>query len=122
MARMAEAPLILYDATHGFDDPTRRQFAAAAQEAGVALVPRVEVEHIETALAARQPRMGDTIAARFRRPHRADPRQHPRRSGCTEPIHDSFALVTRRGVALVAGDADARQPRRRLGGDGGGRA
>jgi DNA-binding transcriptional LysR family regulator len=102
MARLAEAPLILYDATHGFDDPTRRQFAAAAQEAGVALVPRLEVEHIETALQLVSLGLGDTIAARSVVATAPIP-DNLTSIGLTEPIHDSFALVTRRGVTLSPG-------------------
>src|ERR1700733_12094880 len=49
VAAIAGSPLILYDVTHGFNDPTRRQLAARAQEAGVVLEPRIEVEHVETA-------------------------------------------------------------------------
>jgi DNA-binding transcriptional LysR family regulator len=102
IARLAEAPLILYDASHGFDDPTRRQFAAAAQEAGVTLTPRLEVEHVETAFQLVALGLGDTIAAR------AVTRTTPLPDGVatvglSEPIHDSFALITRRGAALSAG-------------------
>lgn len=64
IARLAEAPVILYDTTHGFDDPTRRQLAARAQEAGVVLEPRIEVEHVETALQLVARGLGSTIAAR----------------------------------------------------------
>lgn len=102
IAKLAEAPLILYDASHGFDDPTRRQFAAAAQEAGVRLTPRVEVEHIETALQLVSLGLGDTIAARsvLRTIPLPD---NVRAISLTEPIHDSFALVTRRGTTLSPG-------------------
>ncbi|WCB96789.1 HTH-type transcriptional regulator CynR [Baekduia alba] len=102
IAKLAAAPLILYDATHGFDDPTRRQFAAAAQEAGVALTPRVEVEHIETALQLVSLGLGDTIAARAVIRTAPIP-DNVSAVGLTEPIHDSFALITRRGVALSPG-------------------
>ena len=33
--RLADAPLILYDARWGVDDPTRRQLRERAQQAGV---------------------------------------------------------------------------------------
>jgi DNA-binding transcriptional LysR family regulator len=102
IARLADAPLILYDASHGFDDPTRRQFAAAAQEAGVTLTPRLEVEHIETALQLVSLGLGDTIAARS--VTRTTPLPaNVATVGLTEPIHDSFALVTRRGTQLSPG-------------------
>jgi DNA-binding transcriptional LysR family regulator len=102
IAKLCEAPLVLYDASHGFDDPTRRQLAAAAQDAGVALTARVEVEHIETALQLVALGLGDTIAARsvMRAIGLADGLTTV---GLTEPIHDSFALVTRHGAQLSPG-------------------
>src|SRR5438309_2357395 len=48
--RLAEAPLILYDARWGDEDPTRRQLAGRAQRAGVRLEPRIEVEDWDVAL------------------------------------------------------------------------
>ena len=48
--RLAEAPLILYDARFGSDDPTRRQLAERAQRAGVTIEPQIEVEYVEAAL------------------------------------------------------------------------
>ena len=114
--RLGEAPLILYDASHGFDDPTRRQLAARAQEAGVVLSPRIEVEHVETAFQLVALGLGDTIAARAVT-RRAGLPEGVSAVSLAEPIHDSFALVTRRGaqlspgtlalVDLVAGWADA---------------
>jgi DNA-binding transcriptional LysR family regulator len=109
LARLPEAPLVLYDASHGFDDPTRRQLAARAQEAGVAVVPRIEVEHVETALQLVARGLGDTIAARAVTRGPGFPAGLTT-TGFAEPLHDSFALVTRQGSrvspgtgALVAG-------------------
>src|SRR5919199_1764856 len=48
--RLAAAPLILYDARWGADDPTRRQLRERAQEAGVQLEPQIEVEYQTAAL------------------------------------------------------------------------
>jgi DNA-binding transcriptional LysR family regulator len=100
--RLAEAPLILYDASHGFDDPTRRQLAARAQEAGLVLAPRIEVEHIETALQLVSLGLGDTIVARAVA-HATPLPDNVAAVGLAQPIHDSFALVTRRGAALSPG-------------------
>lgn len=102
LTALGEAPLVLYDASHGFDDPTRRQLAAAAQDAGVTLTARVEVEHIETALQLVALGLGDTIAARavVRAIGLADGLST---IGLAEPIHDSFALVTRQGSQLSPG-------------------
>jgi DNA-binding transcriptional LysR family regulator len=101
LARLAETPLILYDASHGFDDPTRRQLAARAQEAGIVLTPHFEVEHVETAIQLVERGLGETIAAR------AVARELSRGAvttiGLVEPLHDSFALVTRRDAQLSLG-------------------
>jgi DNA-binding transcriptional LysR family regulator len=102
IARVAETPLILYDTTHGFRDPTRRQLAALAQAAGVTLEPRIEVEHVETALQLVARGLGDTIAARAVLARSALP-ANVKGVGFAEPFHDSFALITRRGVRLSPG-------------------
>lgn len=102
LARLFEAPLILYDASHGFDDPTRRQLAARAQEAGVVIEAPIEVEHVETALQMVSRGFGDTIAARAvtRGAHLPS---HVGSVGFAEPFHDYFALITRRGAQLSPG-------------------
>lgn len=94
---LACAPLILYDSTAGFADPTRRQLAVRAQAAGLALVPRFDVEHPETALQLAVRGLGDTVAARAitRSP------TFPAKLRCVsfaEPLYDHFALITRAGV------------------------
>ncbi|HEY1567678.1 MAG TPA: LysR family transcriptional regulator [Solirubrobacteraceae bacterium] len=99
VAVLATSPLILYDITHGFNDPTRRQLAARAQEAGVLLEPRIEVEHVETALQLVGRGLGATIAARAVLARSSVP------EGVTavrfaEPFYDFFAVVTRRGVRV----------------------
>lgn len=94
---LATAPLILYDATVGFADPTRRQLAARAQAAGVSLNPRFEVEHPETALQLAARGLGDTIAARAVARSPAFPRNLST-VGFAEPLFDSFALITRPGA------------------------
>lgn len=95
---LATAPLILYDTTAGFADPTRRQLAARAQAAGVSLSPRFEVEHPETAFQLAAKGLGDTIAAQAVTRSAAFP---PTLStvGFAEPLFDSFALITRPGAA-----------------------
>src|SRR5215207_8768897 len=97
--RLAEAPLILYDARFGWDDPTRRQLADRAQRAGVSIEPVIEVEYIEAALDLAMRGLGDTIGTRrvalgrslSRRLHAVpfDP-----------PVMDTFAFITRRNAHL----------------------
>jgi DNA-binding transcriptional LysR family regulator len=102
MERLAERTLILYDASHGFNDPTRRQLAALAQDAGVALNPQFEVEHIETALQLVARGLCDTMASRA--VTLSD--QFPaglHRVGFARPFYDSVAMVTRHGAGVSSG-------------------
>ncbi len=94
---LAAASVILYDATVGFADPTRRQLAERAQAAGVSLIPRFEVEHPETAFQLAAKGLGDTIAARAVTRSAAFP-ANLSTVGFAEPLFDSFALITRRGA------------------------
>jgi DNA-binding transcriptional LysR family regulator len=99
VATLAGSPLILYDITHGFNDPTRRQLAARAQEAGALLEARIEVEHVETALQLVGRGLGSTIAARAVLAHSVVP-EGVTAVGFAEPFYDFFAVVTRRGVRV----------------------
>ena len=71
--RLAAAPLILYDARWGADDPTRRLLRERAQRAGVKLEPQIEVEYMTAALdlaeqeAEVRPHGGDVAANGGRR-------------------------------------------------------
>jgi DNA-binding transcriptional LysR family regulator len=95
--RLAELPLILYDARWGSDDPTRRQVTERAQAAGVRLNVTIEVEAPEIAfdLAARG--FGHTIVPRTI----VHSRRFPAALRGVEfkpPLFDTFALITRRGA------------------------
>jgi DNA-binding transcriptional LysR family regulator len=102
IAAVAAAPLILYDISYGFNDPTRRQLAARAQESGVALEPRLEVEHVETALQLVTRGLGSTMVARGVLNGSPVP-DGLSAVGFADPVYDYFALVTRRDVRLSAG-------------------
>jgi DNA-binding transcriptional LysR family regulator len=99
VARLNEKPLILYDISYGFSDPTRRQLAGRAQSTGMLLEPAIEVEHVETALQLVAQGLGNTIAARsvLRRSAFAHELSGV---GFAEPFYDFFALITRRGVRI----------------------
>src|SRR3954469_14853985 len=97
--RLAEAPLILYDARFGWSDPTRRQLADRAQRAGVTLEPQIEVEYVEAALDLAARGLGDTIGTR----QVALGRTFARRLHSTTfdpPVIDTFAFITRRNAHL----------------------
>lgn len=99
---VSAAPLVLYDISYGFNDPTRRQLAARAQEAGVTIAPRMEVEHVETALQLCARGVGNTLVARAVLAGSAV-LDSLTAVGFAEPFYDFFALVTRRGVQLSHG-------------------
>src|ERR687895_149654 len=62
--RLADAPLILYDARWGADDPTRRRLRERAQQAGVTIEPEIEVEYVTAALDLTARGLGDTVCPR----------------------------------------------------------
>jgi len=96
---LAAAPLILYDARWGVDDPTRRQLRERAQRAGVKLEPEIEVEYMTAALDLAARGLGDTVAARSIIVSRGFGR---RLSSVPfdPPLHETFAFITRRDAQL----------------------
>jgi DNA-binding transcriptional LysR family regulator len=96
--RLASAPLILYDARWGADDPMRRQLRERAQGAGVTLEPLIEVEYVTAALELAARGLGDTLSSR----------QMIRARGLTRldgtpfdpPLYHNFAFITRRNAHL----------------------
>jgi len=95
--RLAELPLILYDARFGWSDPTRRQLAERAQRAGVQIEPEIEVEYLEAALDLAARGLGDTIAASRIAMGRGFARRLQSVS-FDPPLVDTFAFVTRRNA------------------------
>lgn len=97
--RIADEPLILYDAHHGWRDPSRRQLAQQAQMHGVTLDPMIEIESVDSALSLVSLGLGDTILPRAV----ADAEGFPDSvytTSLAEPIYDTFALVTRKNWEL----------------------
>jgi DNA-binding transcriptional LysR family regulator len=97
--RLAEAPLILYDARWGADDPMRRQLRERAQQAGVKLEPDIEVEYVTAALELCARGLGDTVcSASIIRT-----RGYARKLASVPfepPLYDMFAFITRRNAHL----------------------
>ncbi len=96
---LAAAPLILYDARWAQEDPTRRQLAGRAQEAGVTLEPEIEVEYITAALELVARGLGDTVAPRSV----VTGSRYARKLGWVAlepPLYDTFAFITRRDAHL----------------------
>jgi DNA-binding transcriptional LysR family regulator len=97
--RLAAAPLILYDARWGADDPMRRQLRERAQAAGVTIEPQIEVEYVTAALELAARGLGDTVSSRQMIRARGLAR---RLDGVRfdPPLHDTFAFITRRNAHL----------------------
>ena len=98
---IADAPLILPDATAGGEDPVRRQLAELAQRAGVRIVPVIDVEDVEAAIELTARGFGDTITSRAMLAGMGD--RVPAGLGWVpfaEPLYDNFAFVWRRGAPL----------------------
>jgi len=96
---VVEAKLVLYDAFAGWDDPTRRQLLERAKLRGRTVEPALEVEHVETALSLVAAGTADTIVSRSIAESEGFP-PGIRTFSFAEPMHDTIALVQRRGVLL----------------------
>jgi DNA-binding transcriptional LysR family regulator len=98
--RLAEVPLILYDARWGSDDPTRRALLERAQLAGVRLEPAIEVEELGSALDLAARGLGDTVISQVTTVRRG---ALPSALGLVpfaEPLHETFAFISRRDAQL----------------------
>ncbi|MFI9027776.1 LysR family transcriptional regulator [Streptomyces sp. NPDC053560] len=95
----AAAPLVLYDAHYGWQDPTRRQIAERAQLAGVRVEPLMELERVEAALNLAAAGVGDTITSRAVINSPGFP-AGLHTAPFAEPLYDTIALVRRRGHPL----------------------
>lgn len=96
---MPKDPLILYDARHGEEDPTRLQLTQQAQQLGVTLEPDIEVESVDAAMSLVSRGLGDSIV-----PQAVAQSDHfPSNIHVTtleNPIYDTFALVRRENWEL----------------------
>jgi DNA-binding transcriptional LysR family regulator len=97
--RLAEAPLILYDARWGADDPTRRQLRDRAQRAGVKVEPQIEVEYVTAALELCARGLGDTVSNQTMVRSRGYA-EHLAGVPFDPPLYDTFAFITRRNAQL----------------------
>jgi DNA-binding transcriptional LysR family regulator len=100
--RLAHAPLILYDARWGADDPTRRQLLERAQQAGVQIEPEIEVEYVTAALELAARGLGDTICPSSIVVTRGYGRKLFSAS-FDPPFLETFAFIQRRNAQLSPG-------------------
>jgi DNA-binding transcriptional LysR family regulator len=100
--RLAETPLIFYDAESADHDPIRRQLAERAQALGVRLQPKVEVELKDLALRLVSAGLGDTyLPSAFTRAPYFPAGLHT--VAFSPALHDTFAIITRPGTRLSPG-------------------
>ena len=97
--RLAGRPLILPEARWGELDPTRRQLAERAREAGVALEPAVEVELPAAAVALAARGVADAVVSRSLLAA-TSPGERLRWAPLDPPMYETFAFVTRAGSRL----------------------
>ncbi len=98
-ARLADLPLVLYDAAFGAADPTRRQLVERAQHDGVTLRPVIEVEDMEAALQLVARGLADTVVARsVLRTMRGVRSLH--HSPFARPMWETFAFIARRDAPV----------------------
>ena len=100
--QLASTPLVFYDAESGDNDPIRRQLAERAQALGFRLRPKVEVELKDIALRLVAAGIGDTYPPRRIHPCGLLPDGLSAVS-FSPVLHDTFAIVTRRGARLSPG-------------------
>ncbi len=94
----AAAPLILYDSRWGAEDPTRRVLLERAQRAGVRIEPVIEVEQMRSAIELAARGLGDTVIAQRSALRRGAMPASLRAVGFAEPLFETLAFITRRGV------------------------
>ena len=97
--RLARSVLVLPEARWGDEDPTRRQLAERAQRAGVAIKPRIEVQHADAALELAARGLGDTLVTRALLDTLG---YRDRLAGVPldPPLHETFAFIQRRNARL----------------------
>jgi DNA-binding transcriptional LysR family regulator len=100
--RLAETPLVFYDAESADADPIRRQLAERAQALGLRLQPRVEVELKDIALRLVAAGIGDTyLPSAYTRAAYYPPGLST--APFSPALYDTFAIITRQSARLSAG-------------------
>lgn len=88
-------PVVLYDASYSWNDPTRRQLSERAQERGLRLQPLFEVEYLEAALELVKRGLGDTMVSRaVTQSESFPPEIHV--GPFETPLYDTIAVIRRR--------------------------
>lgn len=102
---VAQTQFIVYDAHFGWADPTRRQLAERAQEAGVELTPIIEVETVGPALELVRRGIGETMVAGAVAASKSFPAELVT-VPLDPPIFDTIAVIERRNSTLAPPTAE----------------
>jgi LysR family transcriptional regulator, cyn operon transcriptional activator len=97
--QLARTVLVLPEARWGDEDPTRRQLVERAQRAGVAIRPRIEVQHAGAALELAGRGLGDTLVTDAL----IDALGYADRLASVPldpPLYEAFAFIWRRNARL----------------------
>lgn len=98
---VVQSPLILPEARQGNADPTRRQLAQRAADAGLRLAPAIEVEHGSTALDLVAQGVGNAVVS-LPLIHALGFDDRVQWTRLDPPLAETFAFISRRGVAVSA--------------------
>jgi DNA-binding transcriptional LysR family regulator len=99
--RLAQTPLVFYDAESADNDPIRRQLAERAQALGLSLQAKVEVELKDIALRLVAAGIGDTYLPSA---YTHEPYYPPGlfTASFSPALFDTFAVITRQGARVSA--------------------
>ena len=97
--QLGRAVLVLPEARWGDEDPTRRQLAARAQRAGIAVRPHIEVQHAHAALELAARGLADTLVTGALI-ERLGYRDRLTSVPLDPPLHEAFAFISRRNARL----------------------
>lgn len=99
MRRLVDLPFLVYDASYGWNAPTRRQLVERIQMEGLQLAPVIELERVEAVLELVAEGLGGTVV----------PRTIARSPACpdgvltvplAEPLFDTIAFIKRKATVL----------------------
>ncbi|QIM15312.1 LysR family transcriptional regulator [Leucobacter insecticola] len=97
--QIVSSPVVLYDVSYSWNDPTRRQLSERAQERGLRLEPQFEVEYLEAALELVARGIGDTMVSRAVTQSSHFPSEiHV--APFEVPMYDTIAVIRRRNSVL----------------------
>ncbi|PRI10163.1 LysR family transcriptional regulator [Leucobacter massiliensis] len=95
MEQIVQNPIVLYDASYSWNDPTRRQLNERAQRRGLQIEPLVEVEYMEAALELASRGIADTMISQAATRSAG----FPKNLHCAPfetPLYDTIAVIRRR--------------------------